>query len=599
MAQTVIVDNVAPDFSIVSGSGWFATSNPGSWPTTGPTNTLLNLGDSGSEVVRWRPTLPSDGNYRVSGWWVASSNRSTASPFTIEGADGPTTVLVNQRVGANQWNEIGTFRFDAGNSGSVTLSDAVDPSAYVAADALRFEFLGGAVTCQTAGTALTTLGPNSGCASSCTNLLLPGKLEDHPDTKWTMHSDLPEIFLTPGVLHASTPILPPDTTAAPISLAMRTQVNPGNSFTSIDGTFDVFVFHISSPGDGSQPRRVVTYVRNDGTGPVTIDNYQILITDGTIGNVHEMESTLGRRELENAWDRPIPSVTIQPGAGAVVAYSKRFPGFPNGPDMSANVNCFGRVRGFVNNPTAATNPTRLSLFVVGIQGDSRTSQTQSLTEAVLGVAANSGETQINMKTTPAGCELRRAVGVFRTFVWRNDPITIDANAIPAGNGRVFTMAASDTQTGTACPAAQQTQTMALYPPYTRPDTTGNYMIEYRLRFELVNRNTTTPKAFDIKFGRAGYDLGLAWQVATNPYALPSDDTVDAAPVRTGWAGPNQTATHRSMLADDGGTITLPPCGRRFVSARFLVLGNSSLPLDLQITQATATPVATATGLLVK
>jgi threonine synthase len=39
----------------------------------------------------------------------------------------------------------------------------------------------------------------------------------------------------------------------------------GAKVISIDGNFDVFVFHISSPGDGSQPRRVVTYVRNDGS----------------------------------------------------------------------------------------------------------------------------------------------------------------------------------------------------------------------------------------------------------------------------------------------------------------------------------------------
>lgn len=95
-----------------------------------------------------------------------------------------------------------------------------------------------------------------GPCSRCGGWLLPGSVGPSTDSVYTIHSDLPERFLTEGVLYATTPVLPPFdlNNGQPLSEAMRTQVNQG--FTTIDDDFEVFVFHISAPGDGSSPRRV-------------------------------------------------------------------------------------------------------------------------------------------------------------------------------------------------------------------------------------------------------------------------------------------------------------------------------------------------------
>ena len=53
-------------------------------------------------------------------------NRATNVPVKIESADGAKTVTVNERVEPplpNGFISLGTFRFDAGKPGSVTISN--------------------------------------------------------------------------------------------------------------------------------------------------------------------------------------------------------------------------------------------------------------------------------------------------------------------------------------------------------------------------------------------------------------------------------------------------------------------------------------------
>jgi len=401
-------------------------------------------------------------------------------------------------------------------------------------------------------------------------------VEPHPTQRWTIQSDLPERFLTPGVLYATTPILPPFNLndGTPLTETQRTQVN--NGFTTIDDDFDIFWFHISAPGDGSQPRRVVAYARNDGDEPVTLRPKQIIITDGLIGNVHEMESNLGRRYLEDDWDTPYSELTIPPGQGRVFAYSKQFSLIGPGADRSQNINSFGQVRAEVESEAAP----ELSVFVVGIPANANIATLTEQTEPYLAAGAQSGETAINLAAPPPGCALSRASGVFESFVWRNDPITIDAGAIPA-QGYNFSMALPEIQ-GRGCPDAVQTGPIALHPIASRSDTVGNYMIEYRVSVRLVNRSSTMGQRVDLRFGKGDADVGLAWQIATGA-ETPSDDVVDARPVRTAWAGPNQSTTSRSFFEQDGGEgILLKPCEEQVVSVRFLVLGNASLPFNFSL-----------------
>ena len=61
-------------------------------------------------------------------------------------------MVVNQKRNQGQWNELGTFFFNAGTSGNVTIS-AEGSEGVVIADAIRFEYMG--------STSLDDIPPNS------------------------------------------------------------------------------------------------------------------------------------------------------------------------------------------------------------------------------------------------------------------------------------------------------------------------------------------------------------------------------------------------------------------------------------------------------
>jgi len=579
-AQIITVDNSDAGFSVINGT-WGSSANAGFYGT----NSLFNSVGTGTDIVRWTPTITVAGTYEVYAWWVASANRGTNSPYTTTHASGSNTVRVNQVANGGQWNFLGSYNFNVGTGGYVQLSDDATGTV-VSADAVQFRLTS---SCGLTADALTTLSSAAAC-NQCSNTLLPGAAEAHPETKYHIISDLPEILKSTGVLYVTQSVLPPYdlNNGDPQSLSMRTQTNAG--FTTIDDDFEVFLFHITSPGDGSTPRRIVIYVRNEGTGNVTITPKQSIVTDGTIGTVHQMESNLGAAVLSNGYTTPVAPLVIAPGTGEVVAYGKRFGDSANTSDRSANVNCFGHVRAQVTNANPGTHPTNLKVYVIAI-GGAVTSQNKTLAEALLTTGADSGEASLDLSVAPSGCDLRRATGVFENFVWRSDTVTVDTQEL-SGSSKSFQMALPQIQSS-GCSTAQQTEPLLLYPPYVRPDTVGNYMTEYRVTYRVINRSSVAPYDFDLLFGKTGADIGLAWQVAVGA-TPPSDATVDAAAVRTGWAGPFQTGDNadntRSFLESDGGAITVPACGEKYVAVRFLILGNASLPFQVHTRSSGAVPV---------
>lgn len=84
----------------------------------------------------WTPDLPAAGRYAVHVSYAAGPGRSDAARYAVRHAGGRTEVLVNQTMGAGTWVYLGTFEFEAGTAGSVTLTAGTDGS--VSADAVRF-----------------------------------------------------------------------------------------------------------------------------------------------------------------------------------------------------------------------------------------------------------------------------------------------------------------------------------------------------------------------------------------------------------------------------------------------------------------------------
>ena len=84
----------------------------------------------------WTPDLPAPGAYAVHASYAAGPDRTDAARYTVRHAGGASEVVVNQRIGGGTWVYLGTWEFEAGRSGSVTL--AATGGGTVSADAVRW-----------------------------------------------------------------------------------------------------------------------------------------------------------------------------------------------------------------------------------------------------------------------------------------------------------------------------------------------------------------------------------------------------------------------------------------------------------------------------
>lgn len=96
--------------------------------------------DRGKQTARFTPDLPAAGKYQVRVAYTANANRATNVPVTVVHADGKAEVRINQRRQppvSELFVTVGTYRFEAGRRGSVTIGNA-DADGYVIADAVVF-----------------------------------------------------------------------------------------------------------------------------------------------------------------------------------------------------------------------------------------------------------------------------------------------------------------------------------------------------------------------------------------------------------------------------------------------------------------------------
>lgn len=98
----------------------------------------------GTKSAIFTPNLPVAGNYDVFLRWSTNSTWANNAPVSVAhaGTGSPATMTVNERVLAannvNGWNPLGTYAFNAGKSGSVTIANSTTDGGTVIADAVWF-----------------------------------------------------------------------------------------------------------------------------------------------------------------------------------------------------------------------------------------------------------------------------------------------------------------------------------------------------------------------------------------------------------------------------------------------------------------------------
>ena len=92
----------------------------------------------------WTPEIPERGHYSVYISYVSLPHSTSSAHYQVVHMGGTSDFVVNQQIGGGTWVYLGTFEFDKGTEGSVTLTSAT-PEGYdhkigtfVSADAVRF-----------------------------------------------------------------------------------------------------------------------------------------------------------------------------------------------------------------------------------------------------------------------------------------------------------------------------------------------------------------------------------------------------------------------------------------------------------------------------
>lgn len=133
----IILDQGGP--GTASAGSWTFGANAGGWNGDYWHD---QASSKGAKWVKYTPTLPTNGTYEVSLWWVEASNRATNTPVDVIHAAGTNRFLVNQRLSSGGWHKLLTTNFNAGTNGSVIIRNDNTTGNYVIADGVRFQPVG-------------------------------------------------------------------------------------------------------------------------------------------------------------------------------------------------------------------------------------------------------------------------------------------------------------------------------------------------------------------------------------------------------------------------------------------------------------------------
>lgn len=130
---TLILDDTDTTGVAIAGSWTSSTSTSGYFGSD-----YLSDGNTGkgTKSVTYTPTIPASGLYAVYAWWTAGTNRATNTPVSVVHAAGTANLTVDQTANGGKWVLLGTYSFNAGTAGSITLSNT-GTTGYVIADAVK------------------------------------------------------------------------------------------------------------------------------------------------------------------------------------------------------------------------------------------------------------------------------------------------------------------------------------------------------------------------------------------------------------------------------------------------------------------------------
>lgn len=95
-------------------------------------------------TIIWKPAIPERGEYAVYVSYKTLPSSTTSAHYTVNHLGGKTEFIVNQKMGGGTWIYLGTFEFEAGENGFVSLDNGtpeghrLEVGGVVTADAVRF-----------------------------------------------------------------------------------------------------------------------------------------------------------------------------------------------------------------------------------------------------------------------------------------------------------------------------------------------------------------------------------------------------------------------------------------------------------------------------
>jgi uncharacterized lipoprotein YddW (UPF0748 family) len=141
-AQTLIVDNHHVGFSMSPAGSWSVTGIPSYYGQWGDTYAYTST-DNSARTVEWRPDITQPGTYEIAVWYRSTgTSRPSDAEFTIYHAGGQQTVSVDQQIDGSTWVSLGSYSFNAGTTGYVTMTNQAEAGKTIVADAVRFHRAG-------------------------------------------------------------------------------------------------------------------------------------------------------------------------------------------------------------------------------------------------------------------------------------------------------------------------------------------------------------------------------------------------------------------------------------------------------------------------